>query len=338
MLLLQWLALFMQPANADIVDVADYSAKVTANALNVRSGPGSRYAIIGRKIKNQTVRVTHHNGSWRKIYWKDGSSAYVYGAYLRNGTSTTAPSVSRNINVSDYNAYVTGSTLNVRSGPRTTYGVIGTRYKNQRVRVTYHNGVWRRIVWLGGRSAYVHGAYLRKNTSNATPLSATTRDVDLTALQQLKQQDPRAAEQYLNCMVGKFTSKGGSLLKARTLFINGVKQGLKKIATSPMIAVNHLVCLVVAHDWAESPKSFSPQAEKCNPVSGLLTGCKELAGFYGTGEGEKIWDAFQFTDACDKECRLSCYFHGKNKRTYLAFVEDPQSVTLQCRISPPLSR
>jgi len=147
----------------------------------------------------------------------------------------------------------------------------------------------------------------------------------------MEYQKPGAAEKYLSCMIGKFTSKGSIAMKAFTIFKNGVKQGLKKIATSPFIAVNHSYCLVKAQEWAEPPKPYSPQAETCTPAIGSMTGCKELNGFYGTPEGIKIWDAFQFTGACDKECKLTCYFHGKNSRTYDRFVNDPYSKTLKCR-------
>lgn len=386
-------------AQETFIDVPDYTAYVTASALNVRRGPGTGYPVIGRKTQNQSVRVTHHDGSWRRILW-DGGGAWVHGAYLRRGSSSTTSSGSDDVNVADYDALISAFALNVRTGPGTGYSVIGTRYRNQRVRVTHRNGSWRRIVWSGGRAAYVHGNYLSKVASNSggstsggrpdinvsdylayvsastlsvrrgpatsyarthllarnTPLEVTHHNgswarvrffngstgyvhrnyttrgqsVDINDLQQLDDRRPGAAEKYLECMFGKFTSAGSIATKAWRLFRNGVRQGAKKILTSPMIAVNHLVCLGSTRDWS-TPEPFSPQSEGCNPAMNLYNGCPELRTFYQSAEGTRIWDAFQFTSRCDPECRLACYYHGKNKRTYDAFIRDPQTVQMKCR-------
>lgn len=386
-----------------LVDVADYTAVVTAGALNVRTGPSAASTIVGKKYQNQTVRVTHHDGSWRKIAWAGLTNAYVHGGYLRRSSSTKPTPSSRDVNVSDYDAVVTASKLNIRSGPGTSHSVIGARYLNQTVRVTHHNSVWRRIVWTGGRVAYAHGAYLSKVTTTPSPAGPSSRgdvnvtdyiayvkastlsvrsgpassykrtnllsrdqilnvthhsadgkwakvqfynnssgyvhrdyiyrgaSLDVSAVQRLEGQKDGAAEQYLSCMIGKFTSKGSVARKAWTLFRNGVKAGLKKIVTSPFLVVNHTYCLVSAQEWAKPPKPFSNESERCTPTMGGMTGCKELDGFYGTPEGVKIWNAFLFTSACDKECKLTCYFHGKNSRTYQNFISNPRTVELKCR-------
>lgn len=55
--------------------------------------------------------------------------------------------------------YVTASTLNVRSGPATTYKVIATVKKNTSVKVTQKNGSWEKII-LGSKAGWVSSAYL----------------------------------------------------------------------------------------------------------------------------------------------------------------------------------
>lgn len=154
--------LFANAAQAALSNVADYNAQVTASSLNVRSGPSTGNRVIGSVYKNNTVRVTHHDGVWRKINWQNGAAAYVHGSYLKKLDTDSPPPPSADTNVTDYNGVVTASTLNVRSGPSTGNGTIGKRYRNQRVRVTHHNGVWRKIAWSGGIPAYVHGSYVNR--------------------------------------------------------------------------------------------------------------------------------------------------------------------------------
>jgi len=157
--------LFVNTAQAVLSNVTDYNAQVTASSLNVRSGPGTGYRIIGSVRNNDTVRVTHHDGNWRKINWQNGANAYVHGSYVKK---LDTPPSSADTNVTDYDGVVTADTLNVRSGPSTANGIIGKRYRNQKVRVTHHSGVWRKIAWSGGSSAYVHGSYVNKIINTPT--------------------------------------------------------------------------------------------------------------------------------------------------------------------------
>ena len=81
--------------------------------------------------------------------------------------------------MSDYNATVnvsTSSKLNVRKGPGTTHAIIGARYRGDTVRVTHHDGVWRKIAWSAGQHAYVHGNYLQSRSLDAAPPDSSTED------------------------------------------------------------------------------------------------------------------------------------------------------------------
>lgn len=63
--------------------------------------------------------------------------------------------------------YVTASTLNVRSGPATTYKVITTVKENTSVKVTQTKGSWDKIM-LGSKAGWVSSHYLT-STKPATP-------------------------------------------------------------------------------------------------------------------------------------------------------------------------
>lgn len=145
------------------VDVRDHDATVTASSLNIRSGPGTGYSVIGSRSYGSTVRVTHINGSWSRISWS-GRDAYAHSDYLK--LMTSSPPITGDRNVTDYQAKVTASSLNIRSGPSTSYSVIGSLAQNSTVTVTHTNGVWRKIQ-RGGANAYVHSAYIDKTTTGS---------------------------------------------------------------------------------------------------------------------------------------------------------------------------
>ena len=64
------------------LNVPDYHVYVTASALNVRKGPGTKYAIHKSIPNNHTVKVTHQQGLWLRIEWPSGL-AYIHGNYVK---------------------------------------------------------------------------------------------------------------------------------------------------------------------------------------------------------------------------------------------------------------
>ena len=169
--------------------VSPYYRYVTASALNIRSGPGTGNSIIGVLRHGEDIRVIGEAGSWRRIS-HHSHCAFVHGDYLSGAQTVTSHFLEINnalptesgysesfdpqadLNVSDYQARVTASALNVRRGPGTEHGIHQSLPNGSMVKVTHHQGVWRRIEWSGGALAYVHGNYLRKGDSSGSSQSA----------------------------------------------------------------------------------------------------------------------------------------------------------------------
>lgn len=66
---------------------------VTADVLNVRTGPGETYDVQGTLKQGDEVQVLASEGDWFRIQYQ-GTEAYVYGVYLHDpnatsGTTTT---------------------------------------------------------------------------------------------------------------------------------------------------------------------------------------------------------------------------------------------------------
>jgi N-acetylmuramoyl-L-alanine amidase len=141
--------------------------------LNVRSGPGAQYKVVG-SLKNGTkVEVLDKSGSWYKI--KYGSiTGYVSGQYLViSGTSTTpaSPAPTPAPTPSGQTGTVkVSSTLNVRSGAGTQYKVVGSLKNGTKVEVLGKSGSWYQIKY-GSITGYVSGQYLVVSGTSTIPAS-----------------------------------------------------------------------------------------------------------------------------------------------------------------------
>ncbi|MBI3272441.1 MAG: penicillin-insensitive murein endopeptidase [Planctomycetes bacterium] len=58
--------------------------QVTAGSLNVRSGPGTGYSVVGSAPAGSWWAIVGTSGAWRKIYF-GGAARWVHGAYLSTG-------------------------------------------------------------------------------------------------------------------------------------------------------------------------------------------------------------------------------------------------------------
>ncbi len=125
---------------------------VTTSTLNVRSGPGTSYTKLGTLTKNAAVSIVTPGsaGGWHKI-WYNNREAYVYASYVKITTPVIAAT-----------GTVTSSTLNVRSGPGTSYTSLGKLSKGASVSIISAGGAggWHKI-WYNSREAYVYADYVK---------------------------------------------------------------------------------------------------------------------------------------------------------------------------------
>lgn len=117
--------------------------------VNVRSGPGTGYGILGQVPAGHTYVGISKSGDWWRIYF-NGSLGWTHGSYYTTVAGTTGVKVSTD-------------TLNVRSGPGTGYSILGQIYLGQIHFWTQNEGLngWYKIFW-GGREAFVSGSYVTR--------------------------------------------------------------------------------------------------------------------------------------------------------------------------------
>jgi N-acetylmuramoyl-L-alanine amidase len=128
---------------------------VTANSLVVRSGPNTKYSVIGGLRSNEKVSILSLQSGWYKINFKTGVG-YVAQSYIKTNYMVANQSDSKNedTTIGDSNntvtgevfvGYTTATALNVRSGPSTVHNVVKVLFKGEEVVVLESQKDWLKI-------------------------------------------------------------------------------------------------------------------------------------------------------------------------------------------------
>ena len=94
----------------------DYSVKITATDLNMRTGPGTGYSRIGF-IKQGTYKVCQEYGNWAKL----ADNGYWICLTYATKVADTSDSVVNSGTTTNYKVKITTDNLNMRTGPSTSY-------------------------------------------------------------------------------------------------------------------------------------------------------------------------------------------------------------------------
>ena len=158
---------------------------VTADALNVRSGPSTSYGITTKLYKGDKVEILETSNGWHKIKAPNGKIGWVSGDYIKVSSGSTSQT--------SYKATVTATSLNVRSGAGTSYSVITKLSKGTVVDVieSASNG-WKKIKTSGGTTGWASGDYLttgsagNSSTDNSTSQTSYKATVNTDSLNMRK--------------------------------------------------------------------------------------------------------------------------------------------------------
>ena len=129
----------------DTDDDATSTYMVTASTLNVRTGPSTSYSKASYQLTSgELVEVVDVANGWAQL--TDGN--YVSAQYLMAVTTSDDGSATT--------MYVTCRTLNVRTGPSTSYSKVGTLSRGTSVEVVGTYGNWAKL----SNGYYVSLSYL----------------------------------------------------------------------------------------------------------------------------------------------------------------------------------
>jgi uncharacterized protein YgiM (DUF1202 family)/beta-N-acetylglucosaminidase len=172
-------AYFVFSLTESYADSSTYSVKVTTSTLNVRSGPSTSYAIVGKLTLGQNVQVlgsvTNGGLKWYKITY-NSKAAYICSTYTKLLSVTTTFSPTR-----------VGKFLKatyIRTGPSTSKPSIGTfsagvqtnLYASYTNYTTTTNNKWYRVSYNGKIGYVLIGSVTLQPTTQAytTPIMGLT--------------------------------------------------------------------------------------------------------------------------------------------------------------------
>lgn len=177
------------------------SAVITGSKVNVRSGPGTEYYAIASLERNTPVDIVNrYSDAWYEINY-NGILGYVSSAYLSTAdsgsTGITVINLPQNTAVSsaptpntvsapasdssdDSSCYINAMYVRFRSGPGSTYSVVGEYNKGKEIKVVTTVGDWV-AGYIDGNPGYVHKDYVSVgNTSSVGAQSVSSGIVVLS--------------------------------------------------------------------------------------------------------------------------------------------------------------
>ncbi|EPB8153691.1 SH3 domain-containing protein [Clostridium perfringens] len=131
------------------------------SALNMRSGPGSNYGVIGTLRNNDKVEIIKEVDGWYEIRFngKVGYASKSYITIVNEGSNNGTDSV-----IKEGTVYGVSTNLNVRTGPGTSYQVIGYLLSGDKVKILEEENGWYKVQFnasTGTKNGYVSKDYIK---------------------------------------------------------------------------------------------------------------------------------------------------------------------------------
>ncbi len=182
---------YLKDAAGAKTGVEKKTISITASSLHVRSGPGTKYSTLGYLKKGDQAVAVELSGGWYKIEYK-GKYGYISSKYAKDVTKTVE---------------ITASSLNVRSGPGTTYPSIGLLKKGKTATAVAETADWYKIEYKDGYG------YISKTYAKVVTPPAAGKTVTVTA------------NLHVRSGPGKQYASLGILKKNSTVSVSGKKNG-----------------------------------------------------------------------------------------------------------------
>ena len=176
--------------------------------VNLRQGPSLNYDVVTRVTSGTSISILDASYEWNYV------SVNLYGTeyygYMHDSlidkSTTTATVVTKN-----------GGKVNVRSGPNSSYGSVGSLSTGTRVSVLLQGNGWVQISG-GGLTGYMSSSYLSNVSSGSSSGTVSTqtayvsnpRSTQVLNLRETPSQNARSLGQYYNGTKVKVVSYGAT--------------------------------------------------------------------------------------------------------------------------------
>ena len=171
------------------------AGEITANSVNLRSGPGTNYSKVDKLQKMDDVTILEKSGDWYKVTAiAIKKTGYVYASFVKvTSTATPTPTpvgmtptptpagmtptpVPTAVPVGTQLGKLNAGGVNFRTGPSTAYSSTGKLDKDTVVTVLGKSGDWYQVkVNATGKTGYVFAKYITITTLvSPTPVVSPT--------------------------------------------------------------------------------------------------------------------------------------------------------------------
>ncbi len=141
------------------------------NSVNVRSGAGTNYSLVGAAPKGAQykllARVNVGSVTWFKVQYATGKDGYIHEDYIKTGTGTpSTPTTGHTLTIVNCN-----ESVNVREGASSSTKKLGEAKKGSVY--TYLgrtvDGKWYQIQYTATQKGFVYSQYVKVNSGTVTP-------------------------------------------------------------------------------------------------------------------------------------------------------------------------
>ncbi|WP_269051927.1 N-acetylmuramoyl-L-alanine amidase [Sporosarcina sp. G11-34] len=150
--------------NAPVADAKKQSVAIDSKSLNVRSGPGLTYDVIGSLKKGERVEIISVSGDWLQLSAENGSgwiASWLTTSGDKANTGTTNSTIVSRVD-----------SLNIRTSPSVSSAILGKMNAGDEAIMTVHDGDWAQVI-VNGTKGWVHTDYI---TETAKKTAQTTID------------------------------------------------------------------------------------------------------------------------------------------------------------------
>ena len=138
---------------------------INTNYVNIRSGPAITYDIVDQLDQDSQVEILGSKNDWYQI--KTGQ----LNGWVRKDL----------INLQkEYLLNVTANGVYLRSGPGTTYNVVGSVNNGDVLILQDTKGNWYQVKTAGGSTAYINGSFVQKTEKNTPALIPSSKQQTTT--------------------------------------------------------------------------------------------------------------------------------------------------------------
>lgn len=205
---------------------ANYSVKITAKDLNMRTGPGTEYSKIGY-VKQGTYQVDQECGNWVRL---SDSGYWVCLSYVTK-VETTSPPVADTGTAGSYQVKVTATNLNMRTGPSTGYQKKGY-IKPGVYTIVLTNSGWGKVSETGYWICLTYTTKVSSTSSGSQQPANSGTTAGSTASTTLYKVKVTASALHMRTGPGTSYSSKGKLSKGAVQDIKDTKNGWGQLSSN----------------------------------------------------------------------------------------------------------